>query len=60
MLKREAEREIPDWINGSDRRCLLIDGVRQAGKTFIIRKALEESETEWAVSLSSFSPTSAF
>ena len=43
MLKREVEREILDWIKGSDRRCLMIDGVRQAGKTYIIRKELEET-----------------
>ena len=47
MLKREVEREILDWIKGSDRRCLMIDGVRQAGKTYIIRKKLEETGSDW-------------
>lgn len=39
MLKRKIEKDIMHWIEGSD-KALLIYGVRQAGKTFIIRECL--------------------
>ena len=47
MLKREVEREILDWIKGSDRRCLMIDGVHKCGKTYVIKKELEETGSDW-------------
>ena len=40
MLKRKIEKDIEKWIKNSE-KALLIYGVRQAGKTFIIRKCLE-------------------
>ena len=40
MLKRKIEKEIMHWIESSD-KALLIYGVRQAGKTFIIRECLK-------------------
>ena len=39
MLKRKIEKDIMHWIKSSD-KALLIYGVRQAGKTFIIRECL--------------------
>ena len=39
MLKRKIEKDIMHWIDSSD-KALLIYGVRQAGKTFIIRECL--------------------
>ena len=39
MLKRKIEKDIMHWIESSD-KALLIYGVRQAGKTFIIRECL--------------------
>ena len=42
MLLRKIESHINNWINNSD-KALLINGVRQAGKTFIIRKCLKEN-----------------
>lgn len=41
MLKRKIEDSIIKWIKES-KKALLIDGARQVGKTFIIRKVLEE------------------
>ena len=41
MLKRKVEKEIQNWIQ-QDQRALLLYGVRQAGKTYIIRKCLED------------------
>ena len=40
MLKRKIEKEIRHWIETGE-KALLIYGVRQAGKTFIIRECLE-------------------
>lgn len=41
MLNRKIESEIKNWIHNDD-RALLIYGVRQAGKTYIIRKCLQD------------------
>lgn len=41
MLKRKVEKEIQNWIQ-QDQRALMLYGVRQAGKTYIIRKCLED------------------
>ncbi|MDO5574581.1 MAG: AAA family ATPase [bacterium] len=40
MLNRKIEKTIIDWMNHSD-KALLIDGARQVGKTYVIRKVLE-------------------
>ncbi|MCD8293645.1 MAG: AAA family ATPase [Clostridia bacterium] len=42
MLKRKIEKNINEWIAGG-RNALLIKGVRQCGKTFIIHECLEKS-----------------
>ena len=42
MLQRKIEKDIQNWI-AEDKRALLIYGVRQAGKTYIIRKCLKEA-----------------
>ena len=43
MLKRKAYKSISNWYNQNLKKCLLVDGARQIGKTFIIRKFLEEN-----------------
>ena len=40
MLHRKIEQPIIDWIKTS-KKALLIDGARQVGKTYIIRRVLE-------------------
>jgi uncharacterized protein len=47
MLRRKIEQDILQWIKNGD-KALLVSGVRQAGKTFIIRQCLEEAECEYA------------
>lgn len=47
MLRRKIEPDILQWIKNGD-KALLVSGVRQAGKTFIIRQCLEEAECEYA------------
>ncbi len=46
MLKRKIEAEITSWIN-NDKKALLIDGARQVGKTFVIRKVLEKLNCDY-------------
>lgn len=46
MLTRKIERTIADWIHNS-KKALLIDGARQVGKTYIIRKTLEQEGCDY-------------
>lgn len=46
MLHRKIEKKISDWIKNSN-KALLIDGARQVGKTYIIRKVLEDEGCEY-------------
>lgn len=46
MLNRKIEHSIVSWINNAD-KALLIDGARQVGKTYIIRKVLEAQGCEY-------------
>lgn len=46
MLKRKIEKRINKWIS-NENKALLVTGVRQAGKTYTIRKCLKESKTSF-------------
>ena len=46
MLKRKIEKDIMRWIEGGD-KALLIYGVRQAGKTFIVRECLKAAGCDY-------------
>ncbi|SDB22946.1 ATP-binding protein [Eubacterium oxidoreducens] len=46
MLKRIIEDQINDWIRNG-RKALLVDGARQVGKTYSIRKCLQESGRDY-------------
>lgn len=37
MLKRKIESLLSDWKNNKDKKCLIVNGARQVGKTFSIR-----------------------
>lgn len=43
MLKRKIEKELEAWRNDHDRKCLLVKGARQVGKTYIIDKFAREN-----------------
>ena len=43
MLKRKAFDSITNWYDKNSKKCLLVDGARQIGKTYIIRKFLEDN-----------------
>jgi hypothetical protein len=42
MLRRKAYRIMEDWKNAPRRTALLIDGVRQVGKTYLVREFARE------------------
>lgn len=46
MLKRKAAALIKKWVDGKDKKCLIVQGARQTGKTFIIEKFAEENYEE--------------
>ena len=46
MLHRKIEKKISEWINNSN-KALLIDGARQVGKTYIVRKVLQDEKCEY-------------
>lgn len=46
MLKRKIEKDIMHWIESGD-KALLIYGVRQAGKTYIVRECLKAAGCDY-------------
>ena len=46
MLTRKAEKYINEWIR-NPKRALLVSGARQVGKTFAIRKCLEDNGSKY-------------
>ena len=46
MLKRKIEKQIHDWLNNGT-KALLIEGARQVGKTYVIRKCLEKAKKDY-------------
>ena len=46
MLQRKIEKSIVKWIKES-KKALLIDGARQVGKTYIVRRVLENENCEF-------------
>lgn len=43
MLKREIEEKLKEWKRNSDKKCLIISGARQVGKTYIVEKFAKEN-----------------
>ncbi len=46
MLKRKIEKDIIRWIDEGD-KALALYGVRQSGKTFVIRECLRKKGCDW-------------
>lgn len=43
MLKRKIERYLADWKKSKDKKPLVIKGIRQCGKTYIVQKFAKEN-----------------
>ena len=46
MLRRKATEQLKHWIEHKDRKCLVVEGARQTGKTYIIERFGEEKYEE--------------
>ena len=47
MLKRKAADAIKNWVNSKEKKCLVVQGARQTGKTYIIERFAEENYEEF-------------
>ena len=46
MLKRKATNFMKNWINTKDKKCLIVQGARQTGKTYTVERFAEENYEE--------------
>ena len=46
MLKRKVSEQLLNWIKTKDRKCLIVQGARQAGKTYAIERFAEKNYEE--------------
>ena len=46
MLKRKIMHSIKKWVDSKSRKCLVIQGARQTGKTYIVERFAEENYEE--------------
>lgn len=46
MLKRKAAAVLKHWVKTRDKKCLVVQGARQTGKTYIIERFAEENFEE--------------
>ena len=46
MLTRKIEKKLAEWKQAKDKKCLIVQGARQVGKTFSIRKFAKDKYTE--------------
>ncbi|MBQ8306738.1 MAG: ATP-binding protein [Blautia sp.] len=46
MLKRKMTAHLKAWAAGRDKKCLVVRGARQTGKTFIVERFAEEAYEE--------------
>ncbi len=46
MIRRKASEAIKNWINTKDKKCLVVQGARQVGKTYTIEQFAEENYDE--------------
>lgn len=46
MLRRKATSEIKNWISTKNKKCLVVQGARQTGKTYIIERFAEDNYDE--------------
>lgn len=47
MLKRKASTFIKDWLNTKNKKCLIVQGARQTGKTYVVERYAETHYEEF-------------
>ena len=46
-VKKKSDRCYKNWVNSKERKCLVVQGARQTGKTYIIERFAEENYEEF-------------
>ena len=46
MLKRKASEFIKKWVESKEKKCLVVQGARQTGKTYVVERFAEEHYEE--------------
>ena len=46
MLKRKVMHYIKKWVDSKNKKCFVIQGARQTGKTYIVERFAEENYDE--------------
>ena len=46
MLKRKVTEQLKNWISTKDKKCLIVKGARQTGKTYIIEQFASDNYEE--------------
>lgn len=46
MLKRKAMTQLENWVNNKYKKCLIVQGARQTGKTYLIERFAENNYEE--------------
>ena len=46
MLKRKATDQLVNWLKNKNKKCLVVQGARQTGKTYIIERFAEDNFEE--------------
>ena len=47
MLKRKATDYLKKWVDSKDKKCLVVQGARQTGKTYLVERFAEENYEEF-------------
>lgn len=47
MLKRKISEKLKNWVEHKDKKCLVVQGARQTGKTYIIERFAEDNYEEF-------------
>jgi hypothetical protein len=47
MLKRKATKQLENWLKNKSKKCLVVQGARQTGKTYIIERFAEDNFEEF-------------
>ena len=47
MLKRKISKRLEYWASNKQKKCLIVQGARQTGKTFAIERFAEEKYEEY-------------
>ena len=47
MLRRKATKQLKEWVGSKNKKCLVVRGARQTGKTYLIERFAEENYEEF-------------